>query len=216
MITIPGGLLVAIEGVDGSGKSTLTRNLVSALCNYGYPCMGTREPGDTQLGACIRDIIHNGHIHKTPKAEFLLFAADRAEHMATKVLPALRDSFIVISDRMGDSSIVYQGYARNRFDDIPMFEQVDRWVTEARHPDIVVYLRVTLDIARERIRQRHQTATPYESKEDYLAACIDGFERHMTSHPNASILDGMKTPEELVVDCIEVITRWLQQKKLID
>ncbi len=133
------GLFVVVEGGDGVGKSTQQTLLVEWLRGAdggARQVVETCEPGGTELGIELRQaIMHGGHV--APRAEALLYAADRAHHIATKVRPALERGDIVLQDRYVDSSIVYQGGARGLGDQIG---EISRWATEGLVPDLTVLL----------------------------------------------------------------------------
>ena len=107
------GLFIVFEGGDGAGKTTQVNLLCTALQQRGHDVLTTREPGDTWLGGQIRHLVlspDSGEI--SPKAEALLYNADKAQHLAEVVRPALEQGRIVVSDRYVDSTIAYQGAAR--------------------------------------------------------------------------------------------------------
>lgn len=143
----PSGLFVAFEGGDGAGKSTQSRLLGAALEVIGREVVLTREPGGTELGAQIRQVLLHGD-HVAPRAEALLFAADRAHHVATVVRPALQRGAVVLTDRYMDSSIAYQGVARAlSHDDV---RDISRWAVEDLLPELTVLLDVTAAEGRAR------------------------------------------------------------------
>src|SRR5438105_480243 len=117
------GLLIAFEGIDGSGKTTAMRTLYEKLRAQGYAVLMTKEPGGTDVGKQLRAMVQSMAGRIAPATEFLLFAADRAEHMHTVIQPALRTGVIVLCDRMADSSIAYQGYGRGI--DMQMIRQIN-------------------------------------------------------------------------------------------
>lgn len=105
------GLFVTFEGPEGAGKSTQARLLAAWLSSRGHPVVQTREPGGTRLGQDIRQLLlHQDHMAR--ETEYLLYSADRAEHMQTVIQPALEAGKIVLCDRWLDSSLAYQGYGR--------------------------------------------------------------------------------------------------------
>ena len=106
------GLFVAFEGGDGAGKSTQVRLLAQALTDAGREVVVTRQPGGTPLGSAIRDLVlHGGHV--SPRAEALLYAADKAHHVDELIRPTLERGVDVLTDRYTDSSIAYQGAGRD-------------------------------------------------------------------------------------------------------
>ncbi|HEY1489206.1 MAG TPA: dTMP kinase, partial [Micromonosporaceae bacterium] len=138
---LPGyGKFIVFEGGEGAGKSTQVRRLVSTLEAYGRSVIDTREPGATPIGRQIRALVldHADGEPLTPRAEALLYAADRAHHVATVIRPALQRGTIVISDRYVDSSLAYQGAGRT----LPPEEVrwLSRWATAGLRPDLVVLL----------------------------------------------------------------------------
>ncbi len=106
------GRFIALEGVDGCGKSTQAARLAAALRTAGHTVVETREPGGTALGEAVRRIVLDGGGDMSPMAEALLFAASRAQHVAQIIRPALAAGTWVVSDRFVDSSLAYQGAAR--------------------------------------------------------------------------------------------------------
>ena len=106
------GILIAVEGIDGSGKSSFAKNLTEFFTSHDIATCLTKQPGGTPLGKQLRHILQTQSVPLCSKAEYLLFAADRAQHMHEVIAPALQEKKIVISDRLADSSIIYQGYGR--------------------------------------------------------------------------------------------------------
>lgn len=144
----PRGLWVTFEGGDGAGKTTQAALLQEWLSDRGRTVVRTREPGGTEVGVLIRDIVlhHRGDI--APRAEALLYAADRAHHVATLVRPALERGDVVIQDRYLDSSVAYQGAGRVL--DAAQVRDLSLWATEGALPDVTVLL--DLDPASARVR----------------------------------------------------------------
>lgn len=134
------GVFVAFEGGDGAGKSTQAQLLGRWLSERDREVVLTREPGGTTVGQTIRDVLLHGE-HLTPRAEALLFAADRAHHVQTLVRPALERGAVVLTDRYMDSSIAYQGVAR----EMPWQEirSLSMWATRDLVPDLTVLLDVS-------------------------------------------------------------------------
>jgi dTMP kinase len=132
------GIFISIEGGDGVGKSTQARLLGAWLGEVtGRDVVLTREPGGTALGQVLRDAVLHGD-HVDARAEALMYAADRAHHVATLVRPALERGAVVVTDRYLDSSVAYQGGGRElAADDV---ERISRWATRGLLPDVTVLL----------------------------------------------------------------------------
>ena len=145
----PGGLWITFEGGDGSGKTTQATRLEEWLRGEGRTVVRTREPGGTAVGNLIRDIVlhHRGDI--APRAEALLYAADRAHHVATLVQPALARGEVVIQDRYLDSSVAYQGAGRVL--DPGQIRDLSLWATGGALPDLTVLLDLDPAAARHRL-----------------------------------------------------------------
>jgi dTMP kinase len=133
------GVFVCFEGGEGSGKSTQSRLLREALTAEGYTVLLTFEPGDTLVGRELRRIVLSPETGElADRCEALLYAADKAEHVETVVLPALARGEVVVTDRYVDSTLAYQGSGRSL--DVAEVEQVARWATGDLRPHLTVVL----------------------------------------------------------------------------
>lgn len=141
------GMFVAFEGGDGAGKSTQVRLLAAALERAGRAVLVTRQPGGTSLGAQVRDLVLHGD-HVSPRAEALLYAADKAHHVDTVIVPALSRGEIVVTDRYVDSSIAYQGAGRDL--GAEEIAALQRWAVDGLLPDLTIVLDVSPETGRER------------------------------------------------------------------
>jgi dTMP kinase len=149
------GLFITLEGGDGAGKSTQAALLESWLQESGHPVVRTREPGGTDLGVEIRAMVLHRRGHIAPRAEALLYAADRAHHVATVVRPALERGDVVLQDRYLDSSVAYQGAGRILGAD--EVRSLSLWATDGLLPDLTVLLDLDEASGRERLdRSRTQ------------------------------------------------------------
>lgn len=132
-------LFVTIEGIEGSGKSTLVRALAERLARRGLDVLATREPGDTPLGRAIRAaLLDVTSDPPTPMAELLLYLADRHQHLERVVRPALAAGRIVLCDRFSDSTLAYQGYGRGL--DLETVRALDRAARGGVVPDLTIVL----------------------------------------------------------------------------
>ncbi|MTV24921.1 dTMP kinase [Nitriliruptoraceae bacterium ZYF776] len=142
--SVRNGVLVAFEGGDGSGKSTQIRLLRSAIERAGWDAVITREPGGTTIGETVRELLLSRDSDgMSDRAEALLYAAARAQHVEEVIRPALEKGAVVVTDRYVDSSVVYQGAGRQLGEDA--IAQLNRWGTGGLEPDLVVLLVVDPD-----------------------------------------------------------------------
>lgn len=141
------GVFITLEGGDGAGKSTQAELLSAWLENRGFEIVRTREPGGTELGVALRGLLLHGS-DVAPRAEALLYAADRAQHVAEVVRPALERGAVVVQDRYIDSSLAYQGAARSL--EPSEIRQLSEWASEELWPDLTVLLDVSPELAVER------------------------------------------------------------------
>jgi len=145
------GRFITFEGVEGSGKSTQWRRTVKALEDRGVKLVATREPGGTPIGAELRALLLDpGNRGLDPRAELLLYCADRVEHMVRLVLPALDRGVTVLCDRYSDATVAYQAHARGLG-----VELVERVNLGHRPPDLTLLYDVPVDLGLERARGRN-------------------------------------------------------------
>ena len=213
MKTLSRGILISVEGIDGAGKSTLVNNVVNRLTKQGYSVLGTREPGATQLGKVIREIVQKKEVPRTYQAEYLLFAADRAQHFHEIIIPALQRNMLVISDRMSDSSLVYQGYARGLSHE--MITTINDWTMHGYHIDMTLYLKIDAHTAAQRLALRAQQLTVFEEKKAFTQKLIDGFQQIFTNNPRIRTLEGTRDSTQLCDDACQAIETWIEQKQLL-
>ena len=192
------GYFLVIEGIDGTGKSTLVRGVAEALRARGREVVASFEPTNGPHGRRIRELAARGREGVTAEEEVALFIADRREHLEQLILPALRQGKIVILDRYYYSTMAYQGAAGLDPADIER-----RHKTFAPEPDMLVILDLPVDEALRRITQkRGDTPDAFEGC-DYLAK-VDAVFRQVR-HPRLVRLDARQPPEELVrALCLEV------------
>lgn len=128
-------MLITFEGIEGSGKTTQMGNTRRYLESHGKTCVTTREPGDTRIGSQIRKILLDPENRDlVPQAELFLYAADRAQHIHERILPALGAGHVVICDRFYDATTVYQGYARGL--DLKLIGDIHQKVLGNLKPDL--------------------------------------------------------------------------------
>ena len=194
------GLFVTFEGGDGVGKTTQSALLEEWLEGIGRTVVRTREPGGTDVGVLVRDIVlhHRGDI--APRAEALLYAADRAHHIEVVVRPALRRGEVVIQDRYFDSSVAYQGAGRvlepGEIRDLSM------WAADGLLPDLTVLLDLDPTTARSRLDAADKPFDRLEAeREDFHARVRDRFLAIAAEEPGRFlVLDAARPAEELAAD----------------
>jgi dTMP kinase len=188
------GFFVAFEGGEGVGKSTQIAQAAAWLRERGCDVLETREPGGTPLGVELRRLVLDPDGHVTPRAEALLYAADRAHHVDTVIRPALAAGKAVLTDRYVDSTLAYQGAGRG-LDDARL---VTQWATGGLLPDLTVLLdldpRVGLARAGERSSFDRLEAAALEFHQavraGFLALAAEAPERYL-------VLDAARPPDEL-------------------
>ncbi|MBT5617384.1 MAG: dTMP kinase [Microbacteriaceae bacterium] len=191
------GVFITFEGGDGSGKTTQIELLKSWLEERGHTVVVTREPGGTDLGNELRDIILHRKGFIAPRAEALLYAADRAHHIHTLVAPALERGDVVVQDRYLDSSVAYQGAGRVL--DPTEVRDVSLWATENLMPHLTILLDVPADVAKQRQDSDERAYDRLEAEaEDFHQRVRESYQRLADAEPERFVvLDGTDSIEEI-------------------
>ncbi|MDF2579976.1 dTMP kinase [Microbacterium arborescens] len=204
------GLWITLEGGDGSGKTTQATALEAWLRESGREVVRTREPGGSDVGVLIRDIVlhHRGDI--APRAEALLYAADRAHHVATVVRPALDRGAVVVQDRYLDSSVAYQG--AGRILDAGEVRDLSLWATDGALPDITVLLDLDPAAARARLDADDKPFDRLEAeKADFHERVRTAFLGLAAAEPERFlVLDATRPPVDLAVEIRARVERSLR------
>lgn len=166
-------MFIAFEGGEGAGKSTQEERLAAHLVERGFEVVRTREPGGTPAGEAIRAIVLSPEYDGLDdRAEALLFAASRGEHVARVILPALQRGAVVVCDRYLDSSVAYQGAGRNL--GVDAVRELSLWATNALLPDLTVVLDIDPEIGLARLDSRDRLeAQPLEYHRRVRQAFLD-------------------------------------------
>lgn len=191
---------IALEGLEGCGKSTHTKRLGEHL-----GAVITREPGGTRIGSLLRGILADTeNTDLAPRTEALLMAADRAQHMAEIIEPALTRGQHVVSDRSIYSTLAYQGYGR-RLGTIELLS-ISTWALNGRLPDVVVFIDVPTQILNERLAKRNLDRFEREGA-DFFARINDGFHELMAADPQRWIvIDGTAPKDDVEADIRRQVT----------
>lgn len=192
------GAFITLEGGDGSGKSTQAQLLQGWLEAQGRTVVRTREPGGTDLGVEIRRLVQHTEGHVAPRAEALLYAADRAHHVATLVRPALERGEVVLQDRYLDSSVAYQGAGREL--DGGQIRDLSLWAADGLLPDLTILL--DLDPAAGRERMAARADAPYDRLEEAGEAFAERvraayLELAAAEPERFAVVDASGTPDEV-------------------
>lgn len=146
------GFFISVEGIEGSGKTTLADNIYKKLKEKGFPVLLTREPGGTGVGDKIREVLLHSKEKIDPLTELFLFLASRREHVKEKILPALREGKIVICDRFTDSTLAYQGFGRGI--NLDFIRRLNKVVTENIKPDITLLIDLSVEEGMKRVKDK--------------------------------------------------------------
>jgi dTMP kinase len=203
------GRFVALEGGEGAGKSTQAERLASSLRALGHEVVVTREPGDTAVGQRLRSLLLDPTVELTDETEALLYAADRAEHVARVVRPALERGAIVITDRYVDSSVAYQGYGRGLNPET--ISRISRWATSELLPDLTVLLDLPVDEGMQRARARGRAAGTETDRieaetREFHERIRRGFLRLVAEDsPRYALVNAAQSPDQVAEDVLRAV-----------
>ena len=209
-----GGKLITLEGIDGSGKTTQLELLADHLRQKNLEVITTREPGGTPLGKKLREVFLETKDKIAPRAELLLFAADRSQHIEFLIKPALEQNKIVISDRFADATFAYQGAGRGFSEDL--VNEVIEIATNGLKPDLTIFYDLPIEISQARTisadaKDRKNNRMDAEKK-DFYERVRNAYLKIAAREPERFIIieaDG--TIEEIQSKTISVMTDFLEQ-----
>ncbi len=194
-------MLITIEGIDGAGKTTIATKLFKYLKDKGYEVHLFREPGSTEVGEKIRDLLLYYNLDE--RAELLLFESARAELVEKKILPLLKEGKMVILDRFFDSTTAYQGYGRGL--DIEKVQIINEFATKGLKPNLTILLDIRPEIALERIGARDR----FEELE-FLKKVREGFLKIAEEErERIHIVDAEREIDEVFKEVLSITERLL-------
>lgn len=211
------GKFITLEGIEGSGKSTQIFLLANYLKSLGIRMVLTREPGGTLIGDQVRKILLDpANTALDPKAELLLYAASRAQHLKEVILPNLEDPGVVLCDRFADATLAYQGYGRKL--DIDLIRMLDRIVCAGLRPDVTILLDIDAAAGVARARGRNnsrglETEARFENeaiafhervRQGYLALARQEPERIRIVEASRSMEDIQREIRKIVGDIVKM------------
>lgn len=198
------GLFIVLEGGEGSGKTTLAKNLAAMLECDGLDVVLTREPGGVDVAETIRGVIMDFDISK--KTEALLFAAARVEHLNNKVMPAINSGKIVICDRYIDSSIVYQGIAGEL--GIEEVKNLNNWATNNTYPDLTIYLKLDPKVGLARINSNNREVNRFDLNGlDFHNKLASGYDELFNNRDKSMIVNAHQNQDEIAKICFKEIMK---------
>lgn len=201
------GILISLEGPDGAGKSTVLEGLKRELASWDKELVASREPGGVVIGEKIRELILNpDHEAMDEKTELLLYIASRRQHLAERVLPALRAGHLVLMDRFIDSSVAYQGFARGL--SVSDINWLNQFATDGLKPDLTLYLDIETEEGLARIASRGEKGLDRLDREslDWHKRVREGYLSILEAEPERLVkIDASQEPDEVLSACLEVI-----------
>jgi len=204
------GVFITFEGGDGAGKTTQIEKLRGWLERQGHTVVVTREPGGTDIGVELRNIVlhHRGFL--APRAEAMLYAADRAHHIHTVVRPALERGEVVVQDRYFDSSVAYQGAGRVLSED--EVRDLSLWATESLIPQLTVVLDIPSDIARQRRDSDNRVFDRLEAEaDDFHERVRQAYHRLADAEPDRFLMiDGQRLIDDIHAEVVSRVSALLR------
>lgn len=199
------GYFLTLEGPDGSGKSTVAERLLKELSDQGYEVVLTREPGGTEIGEDIREILlSNRNSEMCSRTEALLYAASRAQHVSEKIRPAIEAGKIVISDRFVYSSLAYQGIARGLGVDEVM--GINEFAMDKMYPDRVIFFDISPEITLKRKTIGRELDRLEMEGLNFHNLVYNGYKEAIAKYPHNVIeIDADKTEGEVFKNCLKII-----------
>lgn len=186
---------ISVEGIDGSGKTTIIPFMVEYLQDLGYQVVKTRDPGSTKLGNILRDILLNTPM--SPKTELKLFDTIRQDMIDSVIIPNISKGIVVISDRYLDSSFAYQGYGRG------LLKQVEELYKDVLLPDKTILLDITLEESIKRMKSRNSSTGEKEDRFEserlqFKTKLYEGYHEQARKNPDRIVKIDASGPIEQV------------------
>lgn len=197
---------ITFEGIDGAGKSTHIAFVSKYLQDRGIDLVSSREPGGTQLGEKLRELVLHETMHL--ETEALLMFASRREHIAQVIAPALARGAWVISDRFTDASFAYQGGGRGM--DLAKLDALEQWVHPHLQPDLTLLFDVPLEVARARLDATRTLDKFEQEKTDFFASTRNEYLRRAAQFPQRfRLVDSTRTIAEIEVELTAILDQLL-------
>ncbi|ESP93191.1 dTMP kinase [Pseudoalteromonas luteoviolacea] len=207
------GFMFVCDGSNGAGKTTVIKGIEAHLISKGYEVVLTREPGGTEIGEKIREVILDPNTPQmTDLAELMLFGAARAQHIEEKIKPALEAGKIVISDRFDAATFSFQHYARGI--DLSVIKTINDLALNGFKPDLNIILDLDPEIGLQRVQQRGEGLDRLEvEKLDFLKRARDGYLIQAKAAPESfTVIDASYSAEDVLAQCLQAVDARMAQK----
>ncbi|MFD0942506.1 dTMP kinase [Savagea faecisuis] len=206
-------MFITFEGPEGAGKTTILEMVAKALENESFSYIQTREPGGIRISEAIRSVILNReHVEMDARTEALLYAASRRQHLVERVIPALENNEIVLCDRFIDSSLAYQGYARNI--GIQEVWDLNQFAIQNCMPTLTLYFDIAPELGLERIAANKNREVNRLDEESILfhKRVYEGYKQVLQMFPNRiKRVDASQSMDAVFEECWKIITTHLKE-----
>lgn len=205
------GHFITFEGPEGSGKTTVIEGVKEYL-SKNYNVVTTREPGGIRISELIRDVLLAKGNEMDGRTEALLFAASRRQHLVEKIIPALKRGDVVLCDRFVDSSLAYQGFARNI--GVDGVWSINEFAIEDVMPDLTIYLKLDPEAGLERILSNKRNNNRLDNEDiAFHKNVVLGYNELSDNFPNRiKTVDGSQSKEQVLKDTLAIIDNYLIER----
>ena len=206
------GIFITLEGPDGSGKSTIMKRITEYFESKGIKFIATREPGGTQIGEDIREIIlDRRNKNMAAETEALLYAASRSQHIHEKIVPALNTGSIVLCERFILSSLAYQGIGRNL--GIDEIEMVNDFAIRGIRPDLTLFFHIDPSLSLDRKTKGMEGDRLEKEGTDFHKKVYKGYLKLLNRYPeDIKLIDANRSVEEVFKQSIYYIEKALKNR----
>jgi dTMP kinase len=211
------GIFISFEGIEGAGKTTQHKKLCDYLNRKNINFISTGEPGGTEIGKYIREIILSNKFNKMDdKTELFLFAADRHQHLSEIIKPFLKKDYLVITDRYADSTFAYQAYGRGI--DLNLIRQINELATEGLYPHMTFFLDISPEKSLSRLLKRAEYKGEHldrieQEKLKFFQKVREGYMELVRLDPERfKILNAEDDLEKIHIDIVNHLENFMKQK----
>lgn len=212
-------MFITFEGIEGCGKTTQVNHLVSHLEQNNIPCLKTLEPGGTDIGQNIRNILLDSkNTHLAPLTELILYAADRAQHVSEVIKPALDEGRWVVCDRFFDATVAYQGFGRGM--DMELIKSLNRKASAGVKPDITILMDCPEEVGIKRALERNKNQNLEDQgrfekeKMEFHRRVREGYlDLAQKCRDRFRVVDAARSVEEVKKDINDIMASFIQAER---